>query len=48
MIKTFAVILAMLMLALVAWGVFFGSGIHLVVDGQELTGPFKGVIGAGG
>ncbi len=48
MVKNLAVTLALLMLALVAWGLVFGTGNHIVIDGQELTGPLKGVFGAGG
>lgn len=48
MTKRLAIVLAVIMLGLVFWGLVFGTGIHIVIDGQELTGPFKGVVGAGG
>ena len=35
------------MLTLVAWGLFFAAGAtHILIDGQEITEPFKGTIGA--
>ena len=35
------------MLTLVAWGLFFEAGAtHILIDGQEITEPFKGTIGA--
>lgn len=49
MTKKLALILALLMLALMAWGLFFESGaIRIIVNGHELTGPFKGAVGVGG
>jgi hypothetical protein len=48
MIKNLAIWLAIVMLALVAWGLFFGTGTHIVIDGQEITGPLKGVVGTSG
>jgi hypothetical protein len=49
MARTAAIALALIMLALVAWGLFFEAGsIKIVIDGQELTGPLKGSIGAAG
>ena len=42
-----AIALAVIMLAIVAWGVFVeGGATRIIIDGQELTWPFKGAIGA--
>ena len=47
--KKAAVVLAMLMLAIVIWGIFFEAGAtHIVINGHELAGPLKGSIGAFG
>lgn len=47
--KKSAIALAVLMLAIVAWGLFLESNaVTIVVNGQPVTGPLKGVIGAGG
>lgn len=44
-----AIALALIMLVVVAWGLFFEAGaIKIVINGQELTGPLKGTIGAAG
>ena len=49
MVKKAAIFLAVIMLAVVAWGLFFeGGATRIIINGQELTGPLKGVIGAGG
>jgi hypothetical protein len=49
MARNTAIVLALMMLALVIWGLFFEAGaIHIVVNGQELTGPLKGSVGAAG
>jgi len=49
MARNAAIVLALMMLALVAWGLFFEAGAtHIVINGQELTGPLKGSIGAAG
>jgi hypothetical protein len=49
MTRKAAIVLALIMLALVAWGMFFEAGAtRIVIDGQELTGPLKGTIGAAG
>ena len=49
MARKAALVLALIMLALVAWGMFFEAGAtRIVIDGQELTGPLKGAIGAAG
>ncbi len=44
-----AIVLALVMLAVVAWGVFVeGGATRIVINGHELTGPFKGAVGAAG
>ena len=49
MARKMALVLALIMLALVAWGLFFEAGsTHLAINGQELAGPLKGTIGAAG
>ena len=45
--KKLALILAILMLAVFAWMIFFaGDTTRIIINGQELTGPIKGVVGA--
>ena len=47
--KKFAMALAVLMLAIVAWGLFLErNDVTIVINGQQVTGPLKGAIGAGG
>jgi hypothetical protein len=47
--RTWAAILAILMLAFAAWALIFASGtVHIVVNGQELSGPVKGAVATGG
>ena len=47
--KKLAIALAVLMLAIVAWGLFLESNaVTIVINGQQVTGPLKGVIGTGG
>lgn len=49
MIKKLAIILAAFMLAIVVWGLFFESNtVSIVINGRQVTGPLKGLIGAGG
>ena len=49
MAKKLAIALAVLMLAIVAWGLFLESNaVTIVINGQQVTGPLKGVIGTGG
>jgi hypothetical protein len=49
MAKKLAIALAILMLALVVWGLFFeNNATTIVINGQQVTGPLKGAIGAGG
>jgi hypothetical protein len=49
MAKKAAIALAFAMLVIVAWGLFFEAGsTRIIIDGQELTGPLKGTIGAAG
>ena len=47
--KNFAVVIAALLVALVLWGLFFeNSSTTIVINGQEVQGPLKGMMGAGG
>ncbi len=47
--KDFWVVFAFLMIALLLWGVFFeNSNINIFINGQEVTGSIKGILGAGG
>ncbi len=49
MTKKMALALAVFMLAIVAWGVFVeGGATRIIINGHELTGPFKGAVGAAG
>jgi len=49
MAKKLAIALAVLMLAIAAWGLFLeSSGVTIVINGREVTGPFQGAVGAGG
>jgi hypothetical protein len=49
MAKKVAIGLALAMLAVVIWGLFFEAGAtKIIIDGQPLTGPLKGTIGAAG
>jgi len=49
MAKKLALVLAVLMLVIVVWGLFFeNNAVSIVINGQKITGPFKGVIGTGG
>jgi hypothetical protein len=49
MAKKFAIFVALLMLALVVWGLFFEQhSATILINGQEVGGPLKEVIGAGG
>jgi hypothetical protein len=49
MAKRSAIVLAVLMLAMVAWGLLLESNaVTIVINGQQVTGPLKGAIGAGG
>lgn len=49
MTKKMAIALAVVMLAMVAWGVFVeGGATRIMINGHELTGPFKGAVGAAG
>lgn len=44
-----AIALAIAMLVLVAWGLFFEAGsTRIIISGQEIVGPLKGTIGAAG
>ena len=47
--STAALALALGMLAIVIWGLFFEAGsTTIIIDGHQLTGPLKGTIGAAG
>ena len=47
--KKAAIVLVCVMLSIVAWGVVFEAGsTSIIINGQEITGPFKGAIGAAG
>jgi hypothetical protein len=49
MAKKLAMALAVLMLAIVAWGLFLErNAVTIVINGQQVTGPLKDMIGAGG
>ena len=49
MTKKAALLLAIAMLVIVAWGLFFEAGsTRIIVNGQELAGPLEGTIGAAG
>jgi hypothetical protein len=49
MTRKAAIVLALIMLGIVAWGLFVeGGAIKIVVNGEELTGPLKGAVGAAG
>ncbi len=48
MAKNLAIALAVLMLAIVAWGLFLESNIvTIVINGQQVAGPLKDAIGVG-
>ncbi len=47
--RTAALALALAMLAIVAWGLFFEAGsTSIIINGHQLAGPLKGTIGAAG
>lgn len=47
--KTAALILALTMLAIVIWGLFFEAGsTTIIINGHQLTGPLQGTVGAAG
>jgi hypothetical protein len=49
MVRKAAIVLAIAMLAIVAWGLFFEAGsTRIIINGHELIGPLKGAIGAAG
>lgn len=49
MAKKLAIALAVLMFAIVAWGLFLErNAVTIVINGQQVTGPLKDAIGAGG
>jgi hypothetical protein len=49
MARTAAIVLALVMLIIMAWALFFEAGsTSIIINGQELAGPLKGTIGAAG
>jgi hypothetical protein len=49
MTKKAAIALALIMLLVVAWGLFIeGGATKIIINGEELTGPLKGAVGAAG
>src|ERR1051325_8898494 len=49
MTKKLAIALALILLVIVVWGLFVeGGATKIIINGQELTGPLKGIVGAGG
>lgn len=49
MARKAAIVLALIMLAIFAWGLFFEAGAtRIIINGRELTGPLGGAIGAAG
>ena len=49
MTKKAAIALALIMLVIVAWGLFGeGGATKIIVNGEELTGPLRGAVGAAG
>ena len=49
MAKKLAIPLTVLMLGVVAWGLFLErDAVTIVINGQQVTGPLKDAIGAGG
>ena len=49
MARKLAIALAVLMLAIVIWGLLLESNaVTIIINGQQVTGPLKGAIGAGG
>ena len=49
MAKKYAILLAILILAIAFWELFFEKNvITILINGQEVSGPWKGMVGAGG
>ena len=49
MAKKLAIPLTVLMMGVVAWGMFLErDAVTIVINGQQVTGPLKDAIGAGG
>jgi hypothetical protein len=47
--RSAALLLALAMLAIVIWGLFFeASSTTIIIDGHQLSGPLKGTIGVAG
>jgi NADH:ubiquinone oxidoreductase subunit K len=48
MAKQSAIVLAVLMLVIVAWGLFLErNAVTIVINGQQVTGPLQDAIGSG-
>jgi hypothetical protein len=49
MARKTAIFLAVLMLAIIMWGLFFeGDATTIIINGHALSGPFNGAIGLAG
>ncbi len=49
MMKKFAIIIAILMVIVALWGLFIEKDlITILINGQEVSGPLKGLVSAGG
>jgi hypothetical protein len=49
MARKLAIALTVLMLAIVIWGLLLESNaVTIIINGQQVTGPLNGAIGAGG
>lgn len=49
MARKTAIALALIMLAVVAWGIFYEAGsTRVIINGEELAWPLEGTIGAAG
>jgi hypothetical protein len=49
MVRKAAIVLAIVMLAIVAWGLFVDAGsTKIIINGHELAEPLKGTVGAAG
>lgn len=48
MTRNWAIALSVLLLAIVAWGLLVGADVSVTLNGEQLTGSFKGVVATGG
>ncbi|HUO45016.1 MAG TPA: hypothetical protein VMT94_08950 [Burkholderiales bacterium] len=46
--KQMAIILALVLLAIAAWALFAESNVSIIVNGQPLANPLKGMVGVTG